>query len=178
MKVSVALVAGILVVLSAEKNAGESLMKSPMELPLPKMAEEGQEVQRREGRIFAFITTTSIKRLATTTISVPYTCLSVKTTTTCTGRKKKSTLSQLLDLIQDSPPSLAASLDYEKEENLDVAKREVTVDGDGRVGRKLTIWSTYASTLTVTSTSYITGTTVTISALCTAPGITAGCFGK
>ena len=40
-------------------------------------------------------------------------------------------------------------------------------------GRKLTLWSTSFSTLTVTSTSFLTGTTVTVTARCTIPGFLA-----
>lgn len=48
---------------------------------------------------------------------------------------------------------------------------------DNRLGKRFTIWSSNFTTLTVTSTSFVAGTTVTASALCTAPGVTAGCFG-
>ena len=40
---------------------------------------------------------------------------------------------------------------------------------DSRSGKKVTFWTTSYSTLTVTSTSFITGTTVTVSILCSLP---------
>ena len=49
---------------------------------------------------------------------------------------------------------------------------------DVREGRALTIWTTSFSTLTVTTTAYVSGTTVTISALCSVPSMAASCFGR
>ncbi|KAG7173112.1 hypothetical protein Hamer_G008638 [Homarus americanus] len=77
------------------------------------------------------------------------------------------------------PGELSGSQDFleetqEGEEEPEVSQKVV----EDRDGRKFTIWSTNFSTLTVTSTSYLAGTTVTASALCSAPGVTAGCFGK
>lgn len=52
--------------------------------------------QRRQERIFAFYTTTSVKRLATTTITAISTCLSILAAApACTGRKKRSLFSDL-----------------------------------------------------------------------------------
>ena len=48
---------------------------------------------------------------------------------------------------------------------------------DTRKARALTIWTTSFTTITVTSTSYLSGTTVTLSLLCTLPGMTGSCFG-
>ena len=71
----------------------------------------------------------------------------------------------------DLTGSLESSAD-DKDDNIIESKIK-----DGRDGRKLTIWQSSFTTLTITSTSYFAGTTVTASVFCTAAGLTAGCFG-
>ncbi|XP_045125478.1 uncharacterized protein LOC123512880 [Portunus trituberculatus] len=160
-----------------------------------KSAPEDRLQQDRRGvRLFALSTTTSIKRVATTTITAINTCLSVIAGTTCTGRRKRALFSDLdaLEGIEDQAYALhgtqrdekevkteaseghTAGVEEEQEEEERLQKREL----DGRSGRKITIYSSFISTLTLTSTSYLAGTTVTATALCVAPGLTTGCFGK
>lgn len=47
-----------------------------------------------------------------------------------------------------------------------------------RDGRRLTIWTTNFTTLTLTTTSYLAGTTVTATAYCLTPLLAQSCFGK
>lgn len=54
------------------------------------------EEDRRGVKIFAYSTTTSIKRLATTTITAISTCLSLSVGAVCTGRRKRSYFSDLV----------------------------------------------------------------------------------
>ncbi|KAG7173113.1 uncharacterized protein LOC121861160 [Homarus americanus] len=136
----------------------------------------------REHRIFAFYTTTSSKALATVTITALSTCVSTVAGTPCTGRKKKAIIDNMQIFVDDSLNTGTLSLSGSQvndDEDLGIQmerqEREVVNERDGK---KLTIWSTNISTLTLTSTSYVAGTTVTISALCAAPGVTQGCFGK
>ncbi|XP_066979533.1 uncharacterized protein [Macrobrachium rosenbergii] len=125
----------------------------------------------KEARIFAFYSTTSQTRLTTTTITGLYTCLSTVTTPACLGRKKRMFLrSAQLDVDElGDDGSLAGSLG---ESETGPGKSEDSL----RQAKKLTIWSTAFSTITITSTSVLAGTTVSASALCAAPGLTAGCF--
>ncbi|XP_042214660.1 uncharacterized protein LOC121861159 [Homarus americanus] len=138
------------------------------------------DLKARQSRVFAYYTSTSVTRLATTTITALSTCLSVDTAA-CVGRKRKSAFKNMefLEDVLHWPGELSGSQDFleetqEGEEEPEVSQKVV----EDRDGRKFTIWSTNFSTLTVTSTSYLAGTTVTASALCSAPGVTAGCFGK
>ncbi|XP_053626322.2 uncharacterized protein [Cherax quadricarinatus] len=146
----------------------------------PSESEERIDAARRQERLFAFLTTTSVKRLATTTITALSTCLSVGTTA-CNGRKKRNGFREI-DSLEQMVPELTGTQVDEKveidEEGGNGNKRGMREVVNNRDGKKLTIWSTYVSTLTLTSTSYVAGTTITVSALCVAPGITAGCFGK
>ncbi|XP_050695691.1 uncharacterized protein LOC126985180 [Eriocheir sinensis] len=135
--------------------------------------------QRRVERLLAFYTTTSVKRLATTTITAPYTCLSTNGgAAACNGRKKKSLWKDLMDvegLYQG--PELEGSQEKEMEREEKDLEVEESVEGGKREGRRLTIWSTVLSTLTLTSTSYLAGTTITATAFCLTAGLTPGCFG-
>ena len=55
------------------------------------------EAERRGARLFAFATTTSIKRLATTTITAISTCLSILAMApSCTGRRKRAMFNDLV----------------------------------------------------------------------------------
>ncbi|XP_050695828.1 uncharacterized protein LOC126985252 [Eriocheir sinensis] len=149
---------------------------------------EAKGEDERDERIFAIRVHTSVTRLASTTLSALSTCLSVVTSTACNGRKKREFYNQLEALegpYADTDFKLSGSMDEEGAEEEEVTssteeEEEEAMEGEavtGRDGKKLTIWSTSLTTLTITSTSYIPGTTITASAFCTAPGITEGCFG-
>nr|XP_045623697.1 uncharacterized protein LOC123773819 [Procambarus clarkii] len=184
MKTSVALLllalAAVMATEGGEGGGGEKIVS-------PLKAEDTLGSAKREERIFAFLTTTSVKRLATTTITAISTCLSTAVgATSCVGRRKKSaflSIDKLDDFLHQERQGQALDdtlLTGSLEDQLEVkdglkSDKRVHVD---REGRKLTIWSTYISTLTLTSTSYLTGTTITATAYCIAPGVTQGCFGK
>ncbi|XP_063846843.1 uncharacterized protein LOC135092319 [Scylla paramamosain] len=180
-------------VIAASEGGGEVVNREE------RASEDRLEQDRRGVRLFALSTTTSIKRLATTTITAINTCLSVIAGTTCTGRRKRALFSDLkaLEAVEDHGQALHGTQLEEQEvetqtdeeeaaggaksgkvedlvEEGRLQKREV----DARTGRKITIYNSFISTLTLTSTSYLAGTTVTATALCVAPGVTAGCFGK
>ncbi|XP_037802726.1 uncharacterized protein LOC119597266 [Penaeus monodon] len=132
------------------------------------------EADLREERLVAYFSTTSSTTLTTVTITDISTCLSTKTGN-CNGRRKKrlsfnyiEDLEQMNDIPLDSTQQV---------ENFEV-RHERSADGEGdREGKILTIWTTYFSTLTVTSTSVLASTTITASALCLAPNVAKTCFG-
>ncbi|XP_047490633.1 uncharacterized protein LOC125040160 [Penaeus chinensis] len=135
----------------------------------------------REARIFAYYSTTSVTSLTTVTITGLSTCVST-TTAACLGRRKRAvfnTFAELENERDDQPINLDGSQGDDADE---VPSRvERSLDGEerddqGREGKRLTIWSTNFTTLTLTSTSVQPSTTVTASALCAAPGVTQGCF--
>ncbi|CAL4144549.1 unnamed protein product [Meganyctiphanes norvegica] len=149
-------------------------------------AAQDNQQQARDARVFAYYSTTSFTRLSTTTITAISTCLSVTTAGACTGRKKRRSISDFdaFDInnletnIVDSSLEVETTLEDDMLEGSHRAARDVGGDSVGREGRVITIWTTGFSTLTITSTSYIPGTTVTASALCIQSGVTAGCFGR
>ncbi|XP_068242834.1 uncharacterized protein [Palaemon carinicauda] len=134
----------------------------------------------RDQRIFAFYSTTSQTRLTTTTITGLYTCLSTIATPTCLGRKKRMFIrSPKFDDADELGPAESSNLDGSfpsDEDDAALERSERSAEENNRKGMKLTIWSTAFSTITITSTSVLAGTTVSASALCAATGITAGCF--
>ncbi|XP_069951013.1 uncharacterized protein [Cherax quadricarinatus] len=149
----------------------------------PSELEDGLDAIRRQERLVAIYTTTSVKRLATTTITAVSTCVTITANAVaCNGRKKRTlfkNLSSWKDLEEDSRRELTGSkseAEYEEEVYPQSGGSRQVVNN--RDGKKFTIWSTYVSTLTLTSTSYLAGTTVSVTALCIAPGLTNGCFGK
>lgn len=72
----------------------------------------------------------------------------------------------------DTDTALEGSVD-----GSDLPLMPVEGESSSRQGKKMTIWSTGFTTVTVTTTSYYSGTTVTFSALCTVSGMTQDCFG-
>ena len=48
---------------------------------------------------------------------------------------------------------------------------------DSRKKKSFTVWSTLFSTHTLTSTFYFSGTTVTVSGVCSVAGLDSSCFG-
>ncbi|XP_071525540.1 uncharacterized protein [Panulirus ornatus] len=174
MKVAAVVTVSLLAVAAVAVAAG-----SQDDLP-PAEVDERLQSARREERIFAFFTTTSVKRLATTTITALSTCLSIANTVpACTGRRKKSLINGLRSLeVLSEPVSEQLQGSQDEEGPSAFPSRIVREVVNDREGKRLTIWSTISSTLTLTSTSYVASTTVTVSALCSAPGATAGCFGR
>ncbi|XP_045623729.1 uncharacterized protein [Procambarus clarkii] len=180
MKARVAVLGGCLLALMAAAAGSDDRLTNHEDTP------ERLEADRRQERLlFAYSTTTSVKRLATVTLTALSTCLSTFSTAAgskipiCSGRKRRTIFSkiELNDMLVDN---LSGTLADEDSYNAKGRAMEPAVGREvlDRKGRKFTIWSTYVSTLTLTSTSYLTGTTVTITAMCVAAGVTQGCFGK
>ncbi|XP_068242835.1 uncharacterized protein [Palaemon carinicauda] len=140
-------------------------------------AEEDDDA--RAARLFAFYSTTQVTKLTTVTITGLTTCFSTASQAAqgaCQGRKKRTVPSAIdADLFDMEVGGLAGSLgeDFEAE---DLVKREVPEPA--REGRKLTIWSTNYTTITVTSTSIQSLTTISATAICTYPNQSNTCFGS
>ncbi|XP_027208682.1 uncharacterized protein [Penaeus vannamei] len=121
----------------------------------------------REERILAYYSTTSITHLTTTTITGLQTCLSVSSTS-CTGRRKRALAAPLKQFVEE-----LSKTELEGSQSLDVEREKRDADKDARA---FTFWSTVFTTFTLTSTSILDSTTVTVSAYCSAPGLTDSCF--
>ncbi|CAL4131803.1 unnamed protein product, partial [Meganyctiphanes norvegica] len=159
--------------LPSASRAGVNIVRKPG------MASLASDV--RQGRVFAYYSTTSYTKLSTTTVSRLSTCLSVTSSGACTGRKKRSVFRIVglddTETDEEGMELLGSKRDDEIESTVRVQDGIEEDKKDERKRRNITIWSTAFSTLTLTSTSYISGTTVTASALCTGLS-TAGCFGR
>lgn len=148
----------------------------------PAEREENLEDDARGERIFAYYTSTSLTRLVTTTITAISTCLSTAEagSPVCAGRKRRSFSDKAMQLDGvklDNIDLSSSQTDLESwNEPGPRVSREVQNDGHDKEGRRLTIWSTAFTTLTVTSTSALAGTTVTASILCAVIGIGQSCF--
>lgn len=139
-------------------------------------SEDGKSrVSDRDAKLLAFFSSTTITSVATSTKLAVSTCLST-TAAACTGRRKRRTVFLPKNIgfseISDSDGMLEGSLDGK-----DLPLMPIEEGPNTRKGKKMTIWSTGFTTVTVTTTSYYSGTTVTISALCTVSGQTQQCFG-
>ncbi|XP_064086240.1 uncharacterized protein LOC135201309 [Macrobrachium nipponense] len=141
-------------------------------------AEDADEDDARTGRIFAYYSTTQVTKLTTVTITGLTTCFSTASQAAqgaCQGRKKRVMPSAIdADLLNMEVEGLDGSLGEEFEAG-DLVKREA--QDPSREGKKLTIWSTNYTTITVTSTSIQSLTTVSATALCTYPNQSQTCFG-
>ncbi|XP_063599573.1 uncharacterized protein LOC134775894 [Penaeus indicus] len=148
----------------------------PKELSPSEEHESLDDDTGRGERIFAYYTSTTTTRLTTSTLTALSTCLSILATATACRRKKRR--AGRLETIDDED---IAALDLEgsvrSAESLEELSQQQR-DFLQRDDRKFTIWTTGFTTLTLTTTSYIAGTTVTATAYCLTPGLTAGCFGK
>ncbi|XP_066979010.1 uncharacterized protein [Macrobrachium rosenbergii] len=141
-------------------------------------AEDAAEDDARTGRIFAYYSTTQVTKLTTVTITGLTTCFSTASQAAqgaCQGRKKRAVPSAIdADLLNKEVEGLDGSLG-EEFDAADLVKREA--QDPSREGKKLTIWSTNYTTITVTSTSIQSLTTVSATALCTFPNQSQTCFG-
>ncbi|XP_018016336.1 uncharacterized protein LOC108673069 [Hyalella azteca] len=132
--------------------------------------ENDPENPDRSAKFFAFYTSKTKAIIATSTVYMLSTCFSTTDTPSCSGRRKRNVFSDKMNpfFIDDGGNMISSSLsDPDFEVNSDARKPS---------GKKFTIWSTLFSTYTVVTTSYYSGTTVTVSALCN-PGFAASCFG-
>lgn len=146
-------------------------------------AERGENVEDnvRKERLFAYYSSTSITILVSTTITAISTCLSTARpgATACVGRKRRLVDDKSMQLDEFQLDNVELSSSQAELESWDEAGPRVTKEvqkDDGRKGRNITIWSTIFTTLTITSTSAMTGTTVTASILCAMAGLVQSCF--
>ncbi|KAK7085220.1 hypothetical protein SK128_015450 [Halocaridina rubra] len=166
----------VLIILLVKKTQATSKSDPKDDMSLsPAEWQELEEEDMRGKRVFAYYTSTSVTRLITTTITAISTCLSTVATPSCTGRKRRSPskISMNVDKSFADKPELEASVDTieDLEDGYPRSPDEVS-----RQGRRLTIWSTAYTTVTVTSTSALAGTTVTASLLCAVAGLGASCY--
>ncbi|XP_066967099.1 uncharacterized protein [Macrobrachium rosenbergii] len=114
------------------------------------------------------VRTNVISTASTTTISVAaVTCHNgIPSGTTCSGRKKRLALPELPEV---KPGNFEESLDSSADTKEETSAGVSSSDGI----QKLVIWKTSTTTLTFTSSSTISGTTLSLSYYCTASGISA-----
>ncbi|XP_018016334.2 uncharacterized protein LOC108673067 [Hyalella azteca] len=155
---------------SGGENADEKIADTDEKARVkPRSPDESDpENMERSAKQFAFYTSSTQAIIATSTVYMLSTCFSTTNETSCSGRRKRNVFSDKMNpfFINDEGNMLSSSLnDPDFEVNSDASKRQL-----------FTIWSTLFSTYTVVTTSYYSGTTVTVSALCN-PGFAASCFG-
>ncbi|CAL4102682.1 unnamed protein product, partial [Meganyctiphanes norvegica] len=128
---------------------------------------DGDSSNSRQSRVFAYYSTTSYTRLTTATITGISTCLSTAAAAACAGRRKRRNAG--LDLLNDldNDMNILETSVNGNEELEDRDKRSLEDEKVDREGRILTIWTTAFQTLTLTTTSLLSGTTITASAYCT-----------
>ncbi|XP_042214659.1 uncharacterized protein LOC121861158 [Homarus americanus] len=127
----------------------------------------------RKMRLFGVVSSTSVTLFASVTVTSLTTCLSVSATP-CLGRRKRDSFKLMKD--DEVNDLLSSYLDSSHKENHEADDPSSTSSGEDRTGKAFTIWTSFFTTLTITSTVAQGGTTITASALCSAPGLTAGCF--
>merc|ERR1712183_470626 len=94
----------------------------------------------------------------TSTLSVAYTCYSKFNTGTCSGKRRRR---RELVPINNPDESLDSSVDLSP----------TVVEGLGVAQEKLVVWTSTTTTLTFTSSTTISGTTLSVNFSCTASGI-------
>merc|ERR1712198_723922 len=103
--------------------------------------------------------TNVITTASTTTLSVAYTCYSKINTGTCSGKRRRR---RELVPINNPDESLDSSVDLSP----------TVVEGVGESGQeKLVVWTSTTTTLTFTSSTTLSGTTLSVNFSCTASGI-------
>ncbi|XP_069972397.1 uncharacterized protein [Penaeus vannamei] len=174
--VVVACLVGVVVVGVAAGDATADDLSPPKDLSPSEEHESLDEDSGRGERIFAYYTSTTTTRLTTSTLTALSTCLSILADApACRRRKRRAGRLAAIDDEDIASLDLEGSVrSVESLEELSQQQRDFLRRDD----RKFTIWTTGFTTLTLTTTSYIAGTTVTVSAYCVTPGLTAGCFGK
>merc|ERR1712183_1065087 len=102
---------------------------------------------------------TKIYSTATTsTLSVAYTCYSKLNTGTCSGKRRRR---RELVPINNPDESLDSSVDLSP----------TVVEGLGVAQERLVVWTSTTTTLTFTSSTTLSGTTLSVNFSCTASGI-------
>jgi len=138
-------------------------------------AEDGQSSPSlRDAKLLAFFSSTTITSVATTTKLALSTCWSTSDKA-CTGKRKRRAIFMPKNVVLSDDANTGALLEGSVDGS-DLPFMPIE-EGSQRQGKKMTIWSTGFTTVTVTTTSYYSGTTVTVSALCTVSGVTQNCFG-
>jgi len=94
----------------------------------------------------------------TSTLSVAYTCYSKINTGTCSGKRRRR---RELVPINNPDESLDSSVDLSP----------TVVEGLGVAQEKLVVWTSTTTTLTFTSSTTLSGTTLSVNFSCTASGI-------
>merc|ERR1719431_2423847 len=112
-----------------------------------------------KGRFLLGVRKTKVYSTATTsTLSVAYTCYSKLNTGTCSGKRRRR---RELVPINNPDESLDSSVDLSP----------TVVEGLGVAQEKLVVWTSTTTTLTFTSSTTISGTTLSVNFSCTASGI-------
>ncbi|KAL7646141.1 UNVERIFIED_CONTAM: hypothetical protein RMT77_003042 [Armadillidium vulgare] len=116
----------------------------------------------------ALYSSTTVIRLTTVTKAVLTTCYSITpmSVVACNGRRRKRGI-----VSADEFPDINSQKSGDLEASLSNKAAVEDQDTREKSGRKLTFWSTDYSTLTVTTKSFIQGTTVTVTAKCTINGV-------
>lgn len=136
---------------------------------------EEEEDPDRSGKLIAQYTTKTKALFVTTTLTALSTCFSA-TDVACTGKKKKkrSMAPRNLFIVPGANAELISSQDPPASGE---SEYEFKSHDSDREERKFTIWTTLFSTHTLTTTFYYPGTTVSISGVCSVPGLESSCFG-
>jgi len=119
---------------------------------------ESEDASDRQ-RFLIGVRKTKIYSTATTsTLSVAYTCYSKINTGTCSGKRRRR---RELVPINNPDESLDSSVDLSP----------TVVEGLGVAQEKLVVWTSTTTTLTFTSSTTLSGTTLSVNFSCTASGI-------
>merc|ERR1719173_215360 len=120
-------------------------------------AQDDDEVRQR---FLIGVRKTKIYSTATTsTLSVAYTCYSKINTGTCSGKRRRR---RELVPINNPDESLDSSVDLSP----------TAVEGVGEPGvERLVVWTSTTTTLTFTSSTTLSGTTLSVNFSCTASGV-------
>ncbi|KAL7646138.1 UNVERIFIED_CONTAM: hypothetical protein RMT77_003039 [Armadillidium vulgare] len=131
----------------------------------------------REGKLLAVYTATSATVLATVTTTALATCFSFAAAgPLCNGRRRRrrKAFSDTPNSLENDYSEMDAVSGSLSDRYLSVTKKSPPLLRDDR---KLTVWSTISTTLTVTDTSFVTGTTVSVSILCVVGDAANSCIG-
>merc|ERR1712212_154946 len=128
-------------------------------------AEEDQngEYEPEKKFLLGVVRTNVVTTLSTSVISRPVLCSKAMGTSTCSGRRlrsRKITTAQVKDID--------ASLDIEPSQD---DQNDIVPNEEPEKSEKLIIWATTTTTIVFTSTSTLTGTTLSISYGCTVSGM-------
>lgn len=123
--------------------------------------EEDEDYKPEKKFLLGVVRTNVVTTISTSVISRPVLCSQAMGTSTCSGRRLRSrkSVAQVADV--DSLLDIESSQD----------QNNVPMDDDQGKSEKLIIWATTTTTIVFTSTSTLTGTTLSISYGCTVSGM-------